>query len=74
MLFYAFALLYVVCLLHFSWNALPLYLYTKEIMMESCVSGTLFTEVIVLIMASVKLVSTATQCGCMLLLGDCLSQ
>lgn len=66
---------HVTHLLNFSWNVLTFYLHIKKIMMEWDVSGTLSMEVIVLIMASVKLVSSAIiQYDSMSLLGDFLSQ
>lgn len=66
---------HVTHLLNFSWNLLTFYLHINKLMMEWDVSGTLSMEVIVLIMASVKLVSSAIiQYDSMSLLGDFLSQ
>jgi hypothetical protein len=66
---------HVTHLLNFSWNVLTFYLHINKLMMEWDVSGTLSMEVIVLIMASVKLVSSAIiQYDSMPLLGDFLSQ
>jgi hypothetical protein len=66
---------HVTHLLNFSWNVLTFYLHINKLMMEWDVSGTLSMEVIVLIMASVKLVSSAIiQYDSMSLLGDFLSQ
>ena len=53
------------------YTLLPFYLHIKEIMMELNVSGMLSIEVIVLITASMKLVSSAIiQYDSMSLLGD----